>query len=252
MLPIAINTITTGEGELIPWTIAAGEKDVSNSYIQTSFQIVYENSSIILDAPMGEKQFVDFKYAKTFFKDKHEMLQKAMVKADKLIFTHEHADHMGGLAHTIHLNSLKEKIVITHEQYHSSKINESEFPEGFLKDLIPISYTNFHQVAPGIFFIKAPGHTAGHQMIYVKLQNGIEYLFSGDIVWNYRNISKLKNRPLLATLLGGEDRKQLGQQIHWLYNIYKKGDMIIIPSHDPEIISQHKINGLLGETLNLN
>jgi glyoxylase-like metal-dependent hydrolase (beta-lactamase superfamily II) len=108
------------------------------------------------------------------------------------------------------------------------------------------------QVAPGIVFIKAPGHTPGHQMIYVKLQNGIEYLFSGDIVWNYMNITKLNNRPLLATLMGGEDRKQLGQQIQLFYNIHRNRDVIIIPSHDPDRISQYKKNGLLGETLNLN
>jgi hypothetical protein len=76
LLPIAINTISTGEGELIPWTIAAGDRDVPNSYIQTSFQIVYENYSIVLDAPMVKSNLTISNMAGRFLKISMKFFKK--------------------------------------------------------------------------------------------------------------------------------------------------------------------------------
>lgn len=250
-LPLAINSLITGEGELIKWTVMAGERSVSNQYVQTSFQILYADKSVILDTPMGEEQCNQFRYCKNFLKDKYDILQEAMRKADLLIFTHEHWDHVGGLAKSPYLNKLIGKAILTKEQINSPLIKEADFPPDAFRKIKSLNYDKYHHVAPGIVIIKAPGHTPGHQMIYVKLQNGNEFLFTGDIVWNFANIEKLKSRSILVNLIGGENRTQIGHQIRWLYDeIYKNknGKIHIVPSHDPHVITGYIKRGLLGDT----
>ena len=73
-----------------------------------------------------------------------------------------------------------------------------------------------------------------------------------NIVWSFKNISRLKNRPLLAIIFGGEDQKQLGHQIRWLNDIFKHENIYIVPSHDPGKISFYKKKGIIGETFSLN
>lgn len=252
-LPLKINCIFTGKGELDKWTIAVNEKPISNNYVQSSFQIVYKNNYIILDTPMGKKQFDQFKYGRHFIKDNYEIMQKAMRKADRIIFTHEHWDHTGGLAKSSYIDEIIKKTILTKEQINSPLIKPADFSPDILKKIKPINYKKYYQAAPGVILIKAPGHTPGHQMIYVKLQNGNEYLFTGDIVWNFTNIEKRKARPLIVYLAGKENPEQIGNQICCLYEIYNnENEMInILPSHDPEVFESCFENNLLGNSFDL-
>jgi len=169
-LPIAINCLITGEGQLIDWTILAGDRSVPTHYVQTSFQIRYRDKTFILDAPMGEEQFAQFRYGRRFLKAKHAISQKAIDAADLLILTHEHWDHVGGLAKSPHLHDWYGKAVLTQEQLTSPMIEKAGFPAEILGEFRPLDYDLYHQAAPGIIVIKAPGHTPGHQMVYVRLQ----------------------------------------------------------------------------------
>ncbi|PLX14296.1 MAG: hypothetical protein C0597_10250 [Marinilabiliales bacterium] len=249
LLPTHINAIITGTGELIPWTIAAGEKNIPNQSVLTSFQIVYANRTVVVDAPMNEKLFKKYRYGKEFLKENFYLQQKAMQNADLIIFTHEHIDHMGGIVNLPNVEALSGNILLTRNQIKSSKIEDVGINEQFLRKLETLDYKNFFMITPGIVLIEAPGHSKAHQMIFVKLQNGTEYLLAGDAVWNYANIEKAKNRPLFATMFGGENRRQLGHLIRWLHDLDKNEDIHIIPSHDPNVIKHYMKQNLLGKTL---
>jgi glyoxylase-like metal-dependent hydrolase (beta-lactamase superfamily II) len=256
-LPLSINTLTTAKGELLKWTIAAGDNSIPNQYIQTSFQIVFEDNTIILDAPMCEELFNDFKnvYEKQFFEENYFLLQEALKQSSLIFFTHEHPDHIEGFVSSPYLSEIYKKAIFTEEQYNSPKIKETDISSVYLDKINPVKFENYYILAPGIILIKAPGHTEGHVIVYVQLQNGNKFFFTGDIVWNFGNITKLKNRPLLATLIGGENRKQIGHQIRWLHdNVYKNDsyDINIVPSHDPNLINSYIKNGLLGATFKIN
>ncbi len=245
-LPVAINTIVTGEGELIPWTIAAGEKDIPNKSVLTSFQLVYSDRTVMIDAPMSEQQFIEFKYGKKFLRDNFKTQQKALLNADLILFTDELEDHMGGLVYLPNSETLTDRILITKKQFNSSKIKKLGLTSQFLFNVEVLDYKHCFMISPGIVLIESPGHSRGHQMIYIKLQNGNEYLLAGNIIWNFANIELLKNRPFLATLFGGENIKKIGHLIRWLHNLNQSEDIFIIPNHDPEVIKNYQAKGLLG------
>lgn len=245
-LPIEINTIITGEGELIPWTIAAGEKNIPNKYILTSFQVVYNDRTVMIDAPMSEQQFIESKYGKKFLKDNFKTQQKALLSADLIVFTHEREEHMGGLVYLSNSEISTDKILLTKKQFNSSKIKKLGLTDQFLYNVEKLDYKKYFMITPGVILIESPGRTKGRQMIYVKLQNGNEYLLTGDIIRNFANIERLKNKPFLVTLFGGENIKKLGHLIRWLHDLNNSGEIFIVPSNDPEIIKDYQAKGLLG------
>jgi glyoxylase-like metal-dependent hydrolase (beta-lactamase superfamily II) len=120
------------------------------------------------------------------------------------------------------------------------------FPPALLARLTAFDYDMYYRLALGLVLIKAPGHTPGSQMVYVRLQNGSEYLLVGDVVWNSESIDRLTGRPLLMNLSMNEDRAALGNEIRTLYDIARSGPIHLVVSHDGEQIEQYMRQRLLG------
>jgi glyoxylase-like metal-dependent hydrolase (beta-lactamase superfamily II) len=59
----------------------------------------------------------------------------------------------------------------------------------------------YQTIVPRVVLIKAPGHTPGSQMVYVKRADGQEILFLGDVAWQMRNIEEVRERARLVTIL---------------------------------------------------
>ena len=114
--------------------------------------------------------------------------------------------------------------------------------------LTAFDYDGYYRLAPGMVLIKAPGHTPGGQMVYVRLQNGAEYLLVGDVVWNSESIDRLVGRPLLMNLAMNEDQAALGSEIRALYNLARSEPIHLVVSHDGEQIEQYMRQGLLGSS----
>jgi len=86
--------------------------------------------------------------------------------------------------------------------------------------------------------------------VYVVLQNGTEFLFTGDVVWVTVNFEKQKARPWLANKKRLENRKQIAHQMRWIYDeFYTNEDQQIamLTTHDPEQHKQYLADGLLHE-----
>jgi glyoxylase-like metal-dependent hydrolase (beta-lactamase superfamily II) len=95
--------------------------------------------------------------------------------------------------------------------------------------------------------IAAPGHTPGSQMVYVKLADGRELLFLGDVVWHMRNIDVEKERPRWVTsLLVQEDRVQVSGEIKALHALRNADPGIgIVPGHDGDAVERLTAAGFL-------
>jgi glyoxylase-like metal-dependent hydrolase (beta-lactamase superfamily II) len=114
-----------------------------------------------------------------------------------------------------------------------------------------VDYETYLPIAPGIVLIKAPGHTPGHQMIYVRLDSGHEYLFIGDVAWTLAGVTELKLRPANTMRRISEDGAALMFELRWIKDVMDKEGPTVIPSHDDVLLRDLAAKGLIGEQLML-
>ncbi len=253
-LPLRVNSVPIAEGKFPKWAVVAGGADQDFLTNFTSFQAVYPHTSIIIDAPFSKAQFKKLSFSTVYHEDRFAAMQQAMQQAEHIVVTHEHSDHIGGIAQSPVFDLIWPKVLLTLEQIHGPAIQQSQFPEGALKNAKPLNYDMYHRLAPGVVLIKAPGHTPGHQMVYVQIQTGEEFLLIGDVMWNEVNLKRQTARPLLVSLFLRQNRRQVVQQIRWLHDaIYQNPQTTIHPviSHDPEQRQRYVQQGLLGTAFEL-
>ena len=117
------------------------------------------------------------------------------------------------------------------------------------RSYIVIDYQSYLPVAPGMTLIKAPGHTPGHQMVYVRLASEREYLFIGDVGWTLDNVTQLKLRPDATMRRIGESAPALMFELTWIKEVMDQEGLIVIPSHDDVLLTDLTAKGLIGDRL---
>jgi len=106
-----------------------------------------------------------------------------------------------------------------------------------------------YPLAAGVVLIKAPGHTPGSQMIYVRLASGKEILLIGDVTWAMAGVEQRRQKPEIISKELGEDRTAIQQQIEWLHNVM--GKVSVVNCHDDDSIAAVIRKGVLKEGLDL-
>ena len=184
----------------------AGDELVDGAY--TVFQVRYPHGWIMVDA--GVDREVETDTSVTIHQDQYQRVQEALQGANLIVVTHEHHDHVSGVIHTPARNLIAPKTVLTRAQVQTLVARRTgRIPLGSspLIHLTPadaaryivIDYERLYPLAPGVVLLKAPGHTAGSQMVYVRLHSGQEVLLVGDIAWFMAGIERrLQNLRRLA------------------------------------------------------
>lgn len=129
--------------------------------------------------------------------------------ARRILFTSEEVDHLGGLVMLMVTDSeAAAKVTGNAEQLTALR----QFAPAMAKALPPplkalTEPPGYAAIAPGIAAVRTPGHLPGAQMIYVRLQDGREYLFVGDTAPMRRNVEWQRPRSRYsAQWVGNEDR----------------------------------------------
>lgn len=202
-----------------------------------SYRLIYPHSTIIVDTgltqAMGGSQLTGFDPAAL------ERVQAAISTAARIIITHEHMDHIGGLTALSHLKAVLPNARLTREQLaHPERSLPAKFPKDALDTYLPIDYDRYLAIAPGVVLIKAPGHTPGSQMVYVQTANGTELLLIGDVAWHFRNIELQRERARLMTMLFiKEDRTAVFGQLAALKRLHEaQPEIHIVPGHDGPVV----------------
>jgi glyoxylase-like metal-dependent hydrolase (beta-lactamase superfamily II) len=246
-LPVRLNALIVAEGANANILITAGSGFQKQRMVFPSFQVVYEDGTVVVDAVHTQAEHSQSFPGQPYDARKYDLMQTAMRRSRTILATHEHFDHISGIAHSPYFDEISAKVMLTAAQINNAG-SVTSFTPALLAKLTPFDYDKYYRLAPGLVLIKAPGHTPGGQMVYARLQNGAEYLLVGDVVWNSESINRLTGRPLLMNLAMNEDRTSLGNEIRTLYNIAHSEPIHLVVSHDGEQIEQYMQQGLLGSS----
>ncbi|MEQ8351507.1 MAG: MBL fold metallo-hydrolase [Leptospiraceae bacterium] len=246
--PVALNSIVIGEGSFPSAAIVAGASLFSKTtLVFVSYQLIYaDGSELILDTAQDESLHNEFYEGEPFYSQRFDIMQTAMKRAKWIVATHEHVDHVGGIAQSPFFEEIKDQVFLSEEQINGPTIEAARFPEGNLEKLNPLKYDGLHRIAPGVVLQKAPGHSLGSQLIYVRMQSGQEFLFIGDIAWGQKNITEQTGRPALVSwLFLNEDRNQVAHQLKALLEMQNQYPEIqLVVAHDSQNLKKLIQNGV--------
>ena len=251
-LPAAIRVETIGHFLVPEIIVIAGGGWQKLDMPVSAYEIVYKDHTVIVDSAfnadvakeMGADVFDDAAYAR---------LGAALAAAQLIIVTHEHPDHVGGLLAQPNLKDLMGRARLTQVQVTELKkaIREAQFSKLNVSSTVFDGYQGiddepYQTIAPGVVLIKAPGHTPGSQMVYVKRADGQEILFLGDVAWQMRNIDKVRERARLATWLSDEDREAVMGEFVELHRLHSaEPNLNMMPGHDSAELTRFLKAGLL-------
>jgi glyoxylase-like metal-dependent hydrolase (beta-lactamase superfamily II) len=224
---------------------------------RTAFQVVFPGGTVMIDAGMDETvhKFFGFGRVEPYWPDRNALLQQALKAAKLIVITHEHGDHVAGVIRSASREELAAKTLLTRTQVQTlttyPQMPEIRLTPEMARSYIVIDYESYLPVAPGMVLIKAPGHTPGHQMVYVRLASEREYLFIGDVGWTLDNVTQLKLRPEATMRRIGESAPALMFELNWVKQVADHDGLIVIPSHDDVLLRSLTARQLIADNLAL-
>ena len=133
--PVRLNSLIVAEGEIPDWIVVAGGAPQPFPISFTSFQVVYDDRTVIIECPFDRVLYDKFCRYKVlgikgrYFNEKnYEIMQSAMLESEYIVATHEHWDHVGGIAQSPNVSELMKKTVLTTEQVQGHTIKKAGFP----------------------------------------------------------------------------------------------------------------------------
>lgn len=230
--PTGISFVTLATRRIPSATLAAGTglRQVTSGVI--AWRIDTPGGGIVVDPGMSpaDAETMGFKHYNTAGM---VMVDDWMDRAELILFSHAHVDHVGRFLDHPKFDEIADKALITPGMLGGINALWRENGSHIAK---PRKLAPIEAVAPGVVVIQTPGHTLASQMIYVQLSDGREYIFAGDTASLAPNFERATPRSrLVADILAPEDRPAV---IGWLKGLKalkeRNKSLVLLPSHDPD------------------
>lgn len=247
--PSRVNHEQIAEAPLPRGAVFAGESlRTPHPMSHGAYQLVFPDGYLVIDSGFDAAALRQMNAGATLDAEGHAAIQRALAGARTIVITHEHLDHLTGIARFAEPEQLVGRLLMTREQLANAKeLDAIGFPDSLRNALTPLDYERYAAVAPGVVLVKAAGHTPGSQMVFAQLADGGEWLFLGDVAWHMDQIRKLWYRPRLVTdFFLHEDRDAVLAQFRALHELAATGTVQLIASHDVDQRRELVASGKLG------
>jgi glyoxylase-like metal-dependent hydrolase (beta-lactamase superfamily II) len=253
-LPVAVNGIRVAASIRPNKFVIEGGDDSVITMPRTAFQVVYPDCTVMIDSGLDQETHDSFSTPdkrEPYFPDQFAKLQSALNAARMIVLTHFHADHVAGVTRAANYDELAAKTFVsvataqcllnTPHRPHLAMTAEQ------VNQLNIFDYGQYYPVAPGIVLIKAAGHSADHQMVYIALASGREILHSVDVGWVLENIRQIKGK---AAPWVKEDVPAVIGQLRWLNNLLRnEKNVTLLVTHDDTLFTKLTESGEVGREL---
>jgi len=219
----------------------------SETRIYTAFEIVTGGETIMIDAPHPESLHHVVPGAGAYFPGQYETFEARLAASNRVVISHIHGDHVAGVPYAADPEAAADKLYLNKAQYDALKargmpeepnVRDMGFPPALLKRTKQFDDTEWQPVAPGVAIIASPGHTPGHQLVYIATATH-EILLLGDLVWTLENVAAERSRPrIIGGMIVGEDTAAVADQLAAVIALKRANpDLVLIPSHDPRALA---------------
>jgi glyoxylase-like metal-dependent hydrolase (beta-lactamase superfamily II) len=232
--PAAIAVEKIVQEDLPHIAMEAGADWGNITLVRASYRLAWaDGRTAVIDTGQDEASAMANPRAHSYNRAGWGRMQAAMVSASFVAVTHEHADHIGGLIASPGTAAMAHA-VLNPEQLRDMPGSPVPWPPHKRDGVTPLAYAGLRAVAPGVVLIRAPGHTPGSQMIYVRRADGREFLFMGDVASLMGNVEHQATRSRLVTdFMTHEDRDAVMGQTMALHALYaQQPGIVLVPGHD--------------------
>ena len=250
-LPLRVNVVKFAESRRTKNFAIKGAPREPSIQARTAYQIVYPDGAIMIDSGMDldVHKFFGRGVEEPYFPAEEQKVERALASAKAIVVTHEHGDHIAGVIRSSDFARLAPKTTITRTQL-NTLMNAPQMPEIRLtaeqgQRFNVIDYQTTRAFASGMALIKSSGHTPGSQMVYVVLQSGKEYVFTGDVAWHMDGVRQVlgKDAPWVT-----EDEPNMAAELTWLNGLMRnEPNIAIVVSHDEDQRLQYIRERVLGD-----
>lgn len=252
---ISVSIIKTATAESKAGLVIGGESLLEPFEIShNAILIRHPKGNVLFDTGLGNKikqQFEDIPVllhpilAYSFIKSAQQTLKQGHVNISKIIISHFHWDHVGGVK-----DFPEAEIWVDKPDYERAKegkdgavlsqINGDNIHWHF----IPFSntpYENFEQSFDvygddSLIIVPLPGHTHGSIGLFVNTESGKRYFLTGDATYSLLGFTKPAEKSFLLKNVLDLDHKTLIKtilKVHYLMQEYP--DLIVVPAHDAKL-----------------
>jgi glyoxylase-like metal-dependent hydrolase (beta-lactamase superfamily II) len=252
--PIAINGIRVAASIRPRKFVIGGDDETPVTMPRTAFQVVYPDGTVMLDAGLDEATHRSFSTPdrpEPYFPEAFAQVERALERARMIVLTHFHADHAAGLTQSPRYAALAAKTVVSAETAHCL-VETPHRPHlamtaSDVARMSIVTYERYLAVAPGLVLIKAHGHSADHQMVFIALADGREILHSVDVGWTLDNIRNVQGK---AAPWVKEDVPAVIGQLRWLNGILRRQPNVrLLVTHDDALFASLVADGVIGSKL---